>query len=349
MKFRRAATLVMTFEGGRIAVHDFITREDFTCSAACLEFLSHLDDWHTPEALFAHFPEANRSEMAEQISELVRFNALVVAGTPQDQLDRKYRRDWQWGAAAGYFHFSIRDTRFVIGKQAREYMRKRKAWRPSPKLIKSNAGKPTVSLPRTNIKQEPFALMRRRRSEREFDRKPVSLQALADCLFAGNGIVGFTHDEDFGRLPLAMTPSGGARNPFELFVYAQRIEGLQSGFYHYDSFKCNLGLVHAGKARVPPMLGTQKWPARAAAIVFLAAYFSRSSWKYHMPMAYRVVAMEAGFIGQNITLAATYHGLSAVPSGALNDSTIEAYLGIPAVESAVLLTLNIGRPKSLGD
>ncbi len=68
-------------------------------------------------------------------------------------------------------------------------------------------------------------------------------------------------------------------------------------------------------------------------------------WKYHLPMAYRIVMMEAGFIGQNITLAATHYGLSAVPSGALKESVIEEYLGTPAVESAVVLSLSLGKPK----
>ena len=346
MKFRRAATLVATFDRGRIALHNFLTHDNFTCSAICLEFLAKLDDWHRSEQLFKHFPEVDRALLAAEIPSLVRFNALVVAGTPQAALDEKYRRDWLWGASAGFFHFSIRGTRFVTGKPAREFMRKRKAWRPSPKLIQSNAGKLLIRLPITDVRREPFALMRRRRSQRRFDAKPVPLQALADCLFAGNGIVGFTQDEDFGRLPLSMTPSGGARNPFELYVYAQHIAGLSPGFYHYDALRRTLGMVKRGKSAVPAMLGTQRWPAKAAAIVFLVAFFPRSSWKYHMPIAYRVVAMEAGFIGQNIALAATHHGLSAIPSGAIDDALIEEHLGIPAVDAAVLLTLNIGRPRT---
>jgi nitroreductase len=68
-------------------------------------------------------------------------------------------------------------------------------------------------------------------------------------------------------------------------------------------------------------------------------------WKYHLANAYRVVLMEAGFIGQNIALAATHHGLSAIPSGALAESVIESYLGTPPVEASVTLSLNLGVPK----
>lgn len=343
MKFRRAATLTATFQDGQVALHNFMTQDNFACSMECLEFIARLDNWHTAEEMFAHFPAADHHGLAKQIPELVRFNALIVSGSEQSVLDEKYRRDWQWGVAAGFFHFSIRGTRFVTGKPAREFMRKRRAWRPSPALVQRN-GSATVQLPSTDIRLEPFALMHRRRSRREFDGKPVSLQVLADCLFAGNGIVDFREDEVYGRLPIAMTPSGGARNPFELYVYAQKITGARPGFYHYDALKRNLERVRAGKVNVPKMLGTQRWPAKSAAIIFMVAHFPRSMWKYHMPIAYRVVMMEAGFIGQNIALTATHHGLSAVPSGALDEDLIESYLGIPAVESAVVLSINLGRP-----
>lgn len=347
MKFRRAASLVATFERHRVVLQNFLTRERFACSGECLEFLAKLDDWCPAAKLFDLLPDVDRASIAAQIPELVGAGVLVVFGTPQAQRDEHYRREWLWGTNAGFFHFSIRDTRFIVGSDARAFMRKRKTWRKSPALIQPNkAIGGAERLPRTDLIAEPFAVMSKRRSRRDFVRSSITRQVLADCLFAGNGVVGFADYKDFGRLPLAMTPSGGARNPFELYIYAAKVEGLEIGFYHYDAVQRSLARVKAGKADVKKMLGGQRWPTKAAAIVFMVAHFPRSMWKYHMPMAYRVVAMEAGFIGQNIALAATHHGLSAVPSGALNDSLIEGHLGIPAVESAVLLTMSIGRPKA---
>ena len=345
MIFRRAASLVAIFERGGIVLQNFLTRERFSCSPECLEFLAGLDDWCGAEKLFTLVPDVDRVSVAEQVPDLVAAGVLVVAGSPNAKRDEHYRREWLWGESAGLFHFSIRDTRFVTGKRAREFLRKRTAWRSSPKLVLSNAGRESIRLPATDLRREPFALMRRRRSRREFSKSAIALGTLADCLFAGNGIVDFKTDVDYGRLPIAMTPSGGARNPFELYVYARNVTDLKTGFYHYDSLKCDLSLVRHGAVKAPQMLGTQKWASKAAAIIFLVAYFPRSMWKYHMPMAYRVVAMEAGFIGQNIALAATHYGLSAVPSGALNDTLIEGYLELPPVESAVLLTMSIGKPK----
>ena len=77
-------------------------------------------------------------------------------------------------------------------------------------------------------------------------------------------------------------------------------------------------------------------------MVFLVAHFPRSMWKYHLAPAYRVVLIEAGFIAQNIALAATEHGLSAVPSGALKESLIEEYLGTPPIEAGAIFTISLG-------
>lgn len=346
VKFRRAATLVATFQNNRIAVHNFLTHDSFTCSSTCLELLSLLDDWHKPEELFVCMPDIDRSSLAAEIPELIKLNALVLSGTPQAALDKKYRHEWQWGTSAGFFHFSIRNTRFITGAPARALMRNRKKLRRSPPLHQPNKRGPYVTkLPHTDLRQEPFSLMRARRSQRQFKDISVSMQSLADCLFSGNGIVEFSKDKDYGRLPLTMTPSGGARNPFELYVYARNVTDLEPGFYHYGALRHDLGLVRAGVVNVPAMMGTQKWPAKAAAIIFLVANFPRTMWKYHMPIAYRVVMMEAGFIGQNIALTATHYGLSAIPSGALSTSLVEGYLGTPAVESGVVLSLSIGIPK----
>ena len=345
MRFRRACTLLAGFESGELVIQNFLTKDRFTCSLVCVQFLAKLDEWHRAKDLFHYFPGVDGDSLADQVAELVGMNALVVEGTPQAERDEFYRREWQWGPIAGLFHFMVRNTPFLVGAQARQFIRSRKALRPSPPLYQSNRGKKITRLPPTDVTRPPFDLMRKRRSRRDFDGKPIPLQALSDCLFAGNGIVDFVRDEDYGRLPITMTPSGGARNPFELYVYARKVTGLKTGFYHYAALTRDLGLVRSGSVDVPEILGGQKWAADASAIVFLVAHFPRTMWKYHLPMAYRVVMMEAGFICQNIALSATHHGLSAVPSGALKETVIENYLGTKPIESAVVFSMSIGRPE----
>src|SRR5579872_5016236 len=176
--------------------------------------------------------------------------------------------------------------------------------------------------------------MRRRRSERDYTTEDIDIEALADCLLAGNGITGFYNDEFYGQMPLKMTPSTCSSNPYELYVYANRVRSLPKCVYHYASATHDLACVRTGSIDISEMLGGQHWTANAQAVVFLVAHFARTAWQQHLAMAYRSVMQEAGFIGQNIALMATQLGLSAVPVSSLRHSLVDSCLGTPAVETS---------------
>ena len=74
----------------------------------------------------------------------------------------------------------------------------------------------------------------------------ITLKQLSDCLFAGMGITGETTN-GIATLPLGMTPSGGARNPYEAYIYAVNVEGLAPGFYHYSAADHDLKVAEMGK------------------------------------------------------------------------------------------------------
>jgi SagB-type dehydrogenase family enzyme len=197
------------------------------------------------------------------------------------------------------------------------------------------------------MKQEIFSVMRNRRSERRFAATPITKQQLADCIFAGVGITGFVTVPVMGQLPLKMTPSGGARNPYEAFVYVRNVRSLARGIYHYSSLENSLGLVNSKRLSQPRyMLGNQDWANDAAAIIFLVAHFERTMWKYSTPNAYRVVLIEAGHIGQNIALAATALGLASAPTCAIHDSIVEKNLQLHSITQSVVYALAVGRPGS---
>jgi SagB-type dehydrogenase family enzyme len=186
--------------------------------------------------------------------------------------------------------------------------------------------------------------MRRRRSRRGFGADPLPLAALRDCLFSALAIVGFG-ETGAGPLPISMTPSGGARNPFEAFVYARHVEGLAPGVYHYAGVDGSLlPLPAAASPSIADLLGGQAWFADAGALILLTASFGRTMWKYPHPGALRVVLLEAGHIAQNLLLTAAWHGLAATPTCAVADSAIHALCGLDPITQAVLHTVAIGTP-----
>src|SRR5205085_9636344 len=81
----------------------------------------------------------------------------------------------------------------------------------------------------------------------------------------------------------------------------------------------------------------QHWFADAHVLVVLAPRFARTFWKYRRhAKAYRVIALEAGHLSQNLYLAATDAGLGAFITGAINEVFLEQAFGLdPVCEGAL--------------
>jgi SagB-type dehydrogenase family enzyme len=218
---------------------------------------------------------------------------------------------------------------------------------PLVPLYQANDGCTDVlQLPPPRLDDPLLSLMKKRRSYRGFD--PVaalSLEDVGDCLFSGFGITGFleTPIPGEGYLPLTMTPSGGARNPYEGYLYARRVHGLKQGFYHYSGIDNSLALVNdQDLPNVGLLLADQPWFDNAAAVILLAANLERTMWKYPHPTGFRVVLLEAGHIAQNILLTATAQGLASAPTCAISDSTAQSSLGLTSLTKAVLYSVSLG-------
>ncbi|NJM28854.1 MAG: SagB/ThcOx family dehydrogenase [Rhizobiales bacterium] len=186
--------------------------------------------------------------------------------------------------------------------------------------------------------------MKRRRTNRCGLPRPVTLNQLADCLWAGLGITGFVRTEA-SVLPLKMTPSGGARNPFEAFLIARNVEGLDPGVYHYAAIGHSLGLVNADYSpSFSELLAGQEWADTMQVLVVLVASLNRTAWKYKDANAYRVVLIEAGHIGQNMMLACTNNELTACPTAALAHSRLRTLFGIESLADVPMYAIAIGHP-----
>ena len=143
-----------------------------------------------------------------------------------------------------------------------------------------------------------------------------------------------------------MTPSGGARNPYEAYVYARSVDGLEPGFYHYSAYDHSLAPLDSQERPLPSsLLNGQDWADEMPCVVFLCALLERTMWKYDDANAYRVVLIEAGHIAQNLMLAATKHGLSACPTAALSHSAINRCIAAERnITHAAIYALTLAHP-----
>ncbi|MGH9278369.1 MAG: SagB/ThcOx family dehydrogenase [Acidimicrobiales bacterium] len=350
MLVRRARPLVLTLPPAGLQAFNFLTRQGIPCDPLSVDILARAGDWSPAPALVESYPPPARPAVDTEVRRLVEATCLVVAGTPAAARDAQYEAEWAWGETAGLYHFSLKECEFLPTPQANQWLEYQTQTTPAPPLYRTNAEFGSeFALERPKLDEGIFSIMSARRSERVFRPDPIPVEALSECLFAGLGITGFLDVPIPGHapLPLKMAPSGGGRNPYEAYVYAQRVDGLPAGIYHYSAVEHSLAVVREPPLPPPRLLfGGQEWTDGAAAIILLVAHFQRTMWKYPHPSAYRVVLIEAGHIGQNIALAAATHDLAAIPVAALNDTLDSEVLGIDFVNDSVVCGLILGsRPE----
>jgi len=169
-----------------------------------------------------------------------------------------------------------------------------------------------------------------RRSRRDFARRPLSLEEISGLLWAGQGIT-----SPDGR---RAAPSAGALYPVTLALADGR------GVFRYRPAGHALLQLHVGDRRAAlaaAALG-QACVAEAAASVVIGADPERLRAEYR-DRSERYCLLEAGHVAQNLLLAATALGLSAVPVGAFDDRQLHAAAALEEGSLALYLVA-VGAP-----
>lgn len=201
--------------------------------------------------------------------------------------------------------------------------------------VRSNPQLPSIVLPEPRPPVASlWSTIQARRSEPAGALRPLGLAALATILAAGYGV------SAPGRRTV---PSGGALYPLELYVAAERVDGVEPGLLHFDPLRHVLELRHDGTVSdlldtaipVPGLL------RNAAAVVFLTAVFWRTRFKYGL-RGYRFALLEAGHVAQNVVLMASALGVPALPLGGYYDTCIEKLLGVNGVDESVVYGVALG-------
>jgi SagB-type dehydrogenase family enzyme len=177
----------------------------------------------------------------------------------------------------------------------------------------------------------------KRRSERDFTGKPISLLDLSRLLYYANGITD-------RRQQLRAAPSAGALYPIELYLAINSIEGLNRGIYHYSPQDHCLTLIREGDFRHLMMEHAlrQEMLAQASVVFALSAISRRSEWRYR-ERTHRYIFMEAGHIAQNIYLVASSLGLGSCAVGAFDDDGFNKIIGVDGKSETVIYLMVVGK------
>jgi SagB-type dehydrogenase family enzyme len=192
--------------------------------------------------------------------------------------------------------------------------------------------------------------IRQRRSHRLYTGDPLPLDYLATVVRCAVGYTGQAEvDLASGAqvtLNFRATPSGGRLLPVQLYIAVLNVTRLQKGLYSYDPLNDCLHQVGA-RPVVDKLLSAFATSeellsvSRASALLLLTAKPWRTMRKYG-PRGMRLVFMEAGYIAQNIHLAATALGFGTVDCASIYDDEADEALSLDGTFETLVHAVVIG-------
>jgi SagB-type dehydrogenase family enzyme len=209
---------------------------------------------------------------------------------------------------------------------------------------KDYPGAPRVALPPAMAEQTRSLseVMADYQVARALAPQPLALAELSRLLHFSNGVTGEPAGDGF---KLRAAPSAGALYAGEVYVVAERVDGLEPGVYYYDPVRHSLVPIRLGAQLevVRRALERPQGVAGAPAALLLTNVFDRYGWRY-ANRGYRYALIDSGHIGENLRLASRSARLSEVSPLRFEDDRLNALLEIDGREEAVCALHWIGRP-----
>ncbi len=181
-----------------------------------------------------------------------------------------------------------------------------------------------------------------RASRRKYLDQPVTLEELSFLLWATQGVRKRT-----AGAALRTVPSAGCRHAFETYIAVFNVEELPKGIYRY------LPLTHQLVQESIPEHLEEKMSeaalgqtfAASAAVTFLWTVIPyRMEWRY-AEASYKVLALDAGHVCQNLYLACESIGAGTCAIAAYDQKKADTLLGIDGDDEFVIYMSPVGKNK----
>jgi SagB-type dehydrogenase family enzyme len=226
----------------------------------------------------------------------------------------------------------------VYGQKIAQILKSDKALRLMKSPYKVYSLMDQVELPAVKAGGELTETLVKRRSVREFTGEPIELAQLSRLLRFAYG-----KTSPGGRFRPVASP--GALYPLEIYVVPHNVSGLEPGVYHYNVDSHSLDVVKRGESwegvKASVNLNDMEDPDSASLMLCITAIFRRCTMKY-LDRGYRMILMEAGEVGQSLSLLATASGLGCYMQGAFVDNALSGLLDIDGYDEAPLLPMIFG-------
>ncbi len=159
--------------------------------------------------------------------------------------------------------------------------------------------------------------IKKRRSERNFLKKDLTLEQIGQLLWSSQGIT----DE---RGSFRSAPSAGATYPLEIYLVTSQ------GFFSYIPYAHSLKKIKAEDLRrdLARVCYGQYSIEEAPIDIVICADFKRTTQRYG-ERGNNYVYIEVGHAAENLHLQAVAEGLASVPIGAFSDEKVKELLDLP--------------------
>jgi SagB-type dehydrogenase family enzyme len=131
----------------------------------------------------------------------------------------------------------------------------------------------------------------------------------------------------------------------ETYLAVLRVGGLESGIYRYLPLEHSI--VHVRDIENLPVRLTaathgQGFAGRAAATFIWAAVPERTEWRY-AEASYKVIALDAGHVCQNLYLACEAIGAGTCAIAAYNQTLVDELLGVDGYDKFGIYMAPVGK------
>lgn len=137
------------------------------------------------------------------------------------------------------------------------------------------------------------------------------------------------------------SPSGGSRHPTELYVCADGISGLATGWYHVAVLEGQLSaLPVSGSMDDGLRFASLPRPSGPSLLVVYASFWRRNRYRYREPRTFRTVHMDAGHLMTTVEFLGAGYGLRVRHSSHVDARGLATLLGLePLVEAPISATM----------
>jgi SagB-type dehydrogenase family enzyme len=180
-----------------------------------------------------------------------------------------------------------------------------------------------------------------RESRRTYSGRPLSPDEFSFLLWATQGI---RRRLDRGHA-LRTVPSAGCRHALETYPCVLNVQGLDAGIYRYLPLEHKLLFVAAEEHLGPKLVRAafnQPYPGSAAVTFVWTAIPYRMEWRYGLA-AYKVIAIDAGHVCQNLYLACEVIGAGTCAIAAYDQEAMDDLLQIDGKEEFTVYMAPVGK------